>query len=324
MPFGEEIDSSITAIRNINLNYGDDGIKKKFTSYERDSESELDYAQARYYNPKHGRFTGVDPILSSATIYDPQTWNRYSYVLNMPLKYTDPFGMYICDGDKKQCQNIENGLKKGQEALKKLDSKSEQYKLLNRALNTYGKAGVDNGLTIKFGATTTGAPAETGGLIREDKTKLGNKLVTADNPTGRDITITFDPKQHDSVTDYATDLAHEGSHAADRTDFIAALPVDLGSDAATAMFNSSPLNPTKYDTETTAYRVSAAVSQGLGYDSLKIGKNKIEIWNSGWKQADLAAGKSKQGNQIDKVLAEPKSKGGLYEITRDKPGPKIF
>jgi len=102
------------------------------------------------------------------------------------------------------------------------------------------------------------------------------------------------------------------------------VPLDLASDAATAMFENSPLNLTKYETETTAYRVSAAVAQGLGKDSLMIGISKIEIWNSGWKQADLAAGKSKQGTQIDKVLAEPKSKGGLYEVTKDKPGPKFF
>jgi len=36
-------------------------------------------------------------LLSSGTIYDPQTWNRYSYTLNNPLKYIDPFGLYEWD-----------------------------------------------------------------------------------------------------------------------------------------------------------------------------------------------------------------------------------
>ena len=27
-----------------------------------------------------------------------QSWNRYSYVLNNPLRYTDPLGLYVWDG----------------------------------------------------------------------------------------------------------------------------------------------------------------------------------------------------------------------------------
>ena len=63
------------------------------TSYERDKESGLDYAQARYYNSNHGRFTSVDPLTASASIRNPQTFNRYSYVLNSPYKFTDPLGL---------------------------------------------------------------------------------------------------------------------------------------------------------------------------------------------------------------------------------------
>jgi len=58
-----------------------------------DTESGLDFAQARYYNSTHGRYTSVDPLTASATIRNPQTFNRYSYVLNSPYKYTDPSGL---------------------------------------------------------------------------------------------------------------------------------------------------------------------------------------------------------------------------------------
>src|SRR4030095_5312243 len=67
------------------------------TQKERDIESGLDYFLARYYSSAQGRFTSSDPLLSSATVYDPQTWNRYSYTLNNPLKYIDPFGLYVWD-----------------------------------------------------------------------------------------------------------------------------------------------------------------------------------------------------------------------------------
>ena len=62
------------------------------TLYERDNESDLDFAQARYYNFKHGRFTTVDPLMASADIVNPQTFNRYVYVGNNPVNITDPTG----------------------------------------------------------------------------------------------------------------------------------------------------------------------------------------------------------------------------------------
>jgi hypothetical protein len=45
---------------------------------------------ARYYDPTIGRFVSADSIVPQAT--NPQALNRYSYVVNNPLKYTDPTG----------------------------------------------------------------------------------------------------------------------------------------------------------------------------------------------------------------------------------------
>ena len=56
-------------------------------------ETGLDYAQARYFASAQGRFTGADPLPASARPGAPQTWNRYAYALNNPLKYTDPSGL---------------------------------------------------------------------------------------------------------------------------------------------------------------------------------------------------------------------------------------
>ena len=65
-----------------------------FTTYERDSESGNDYAQARYNVSRLGRFSSPDPIPGSTG--DPQSLNRYSYVRNRPVMLTDPFG--TCPG----------------------------------------------------------------------------------------------------------------------------------------------------------------------------------------------------------------------------------
>lgn len=90
-PFGEEI---ATSQRMTDLGYNSDEIRKKFTSYERDDETDLDFAQARYYAKNLGRFNSPDPTLASIKQINPQTFNRYSYVLNSPLVYIDPFGLW--------------------------------------------------------------------------------------------------------------------------------------------------------------------------------------------------------------------------------------
>lgn len=91
--FGEEVYTG-TASRTTGQGYGQaDGVRKQYTGYERDYESGLDFAQARYYNSKLGRFTSADPLMASANVKDPQTLNRYSYAMNSPYKFTDPLGL---------------------------------------------------------------------------------------------------------------------------------------------------------------------------------------------------------------------------------------
>jgi RHS repeat-associated protein len=61
-----------------------------FTSYDRDSESGLDYAMARYYDSRTGTFCSADPLAGDPS--DPQSWNRYPYGRNDPVDITDPSG----------------------------------------------------------------------------------------------------------------------------------------------------------------------------------------------------------------------------------------
>jgi RHS repeat-associated protein len=86
-----------------------------FTSKERDAETGLDFFESRYYSSAQGRFTSPDEFkggfldafsgqaafqagpLPYADISDPQTLNKYAYVRNNPLRYTDPNGHCIED-----------------------------------------------------------------------------------------------------------------------------------------------------------------------------------------------------------------------------------
>jgi RHS repeat-associated protein len=65
-------------------------VSQKFTGKERDAESGLDFFGARYMSSAQGRFLSPDP--GAPKPEDPQTWNRYAYVTNNPLRYIDPDG----------------------------------------------------------------------------------------------------------------------------------------------------------------------------------------------------------------------------------------
>ena len=93
-PFGEAIPSSGpgSGSRPQITGYdGTDGERQKFTSKERDTETGLDFFEARYYSSAQGRFTSPD--LLAGHLGDPQTLNRYSYVRNNPIVLTDSTGL---------------------------------------------------------------------------------------------------------------------------------------------------------------------------------------------------------------------------------------
>jgi RHS repeat-associated protein len=102
IPFGEEIIATQPNGRSGVTGYASpDDTRQRFTSKERDLESDLDYFGARYYSPTQGRFASADPDNAGAYDNDPQRWNAYSYVRGNPLNGTDPDGrtVRICDNN---------------------------------------------------------------------------------------------------------------------------------------------------------------------------------------------------------------------------------
>ncbi len=62
----------------------------QYTGEKNDDPTGLVYLRARQYDPEIGRFVSADPLLGQ--LHWPQTLNRYAYVANNPLRYTDPTG----------------------------------------------------------------------------------------------------------------------------------------------------------------------------------------------------------------------------------------
>ena len=82
-PFGAQR----TVITNIASN------NYEFTGYEYDSDTGYNYAIARFDAGRWGRFLSPDPYFGSINIADPQSLNRYTYVVNSPINSTDPIGL---------------------------------------------------------------------------------------------------------------------------------------------------------------------------------------------------------------------------------------
>jgi RHS repeat-associated protein len=78
-PFGEELSGAPATP------------KERLAGLYRDGEAGLDYAKARAYQIRTGRFGTVDPVMSA--LFEPQLWNRYAYALNDPIRFSDPWGL---------------------------------------------------------------------------------------------------------------------------------------------------------------------------------------------------------------------------------------
>jgi RHS repeat-associated protein len=74
---------------------GDSGSQMGFTGHDHDAEVGLIDMNGRVYDPTLGRFLTADPYVQAP--FWSQGLNRYAYVFNSPLNYTDPSGFSAID-----------------------------------------------------------------------------------------------------------------------------------------------------------------------------------------------------------------------------------
>jgi RHS repeat-associated protein len=89
--WGARETSNGAAAANVNPAHGDRG----YTGHEHLDEIGLVHMNGRIYDPVLARFMSPDPVVGDPS--DMQHYNRYAYVANSPLRYTDPSGNCIWD-----------------------------------------------------------------------------------------------------------------------------------------------------------------------------------------------------------------------------------
>ena len=106
-PFGETAFGKTGVGSSVDVN---------FTGMTADTDSSLRDFPLRRYSPGQGRWLSPDPAgLAVADPSNPQSWNRYAYVLNQPLEFFDPTGADYCtdaNGNKTN-QNMQECLESG-------------------------------------------------------------------------------------------------------------------------------------------------------------------------------------------------------------------
>ena len=159
-----------------------------YTGHEHLQQFGLINMNARLYDPALGRFLSPDPYIQSPDF--TQNFNRYSYVLNNPLKYTDENGEFI--------STIITAVVGLAEAVVRgvvvpwfvgFDDPSKAGKMFENAWKDYGKQ-MSNAWKIDMGLFKTDPNKSTGGQIWEivsrftwqlPQTLVGNLIMTGGN-----------------------------------------------------------------------------------------------------------------------------------------------
>lgn len=122
-----------------------------FTSQRETAGLEIYHYGMRFYSPKLGRFLSADTLVPYSA--DPQNLNHFSYVLNNPLRYTDPRGY---------CRD-RGGCRHGDDRHRRLGAGTPPTPTVGAPLTTATPRGPIP--MPEFGSSLAGAPASPGPAI---------------------------------------------------------------------------------------------------------------------------------------------------------------
>jgi RHS repeat-associated protein len=269
----------------------------KFTGKERDTESGNDYFEARYFGSSMGRFMSPDPLLNSGHPDNPQTWNRYAYAGNNPLRYIDPTGLFFftnsCDHGDADCNTAYEQMKKNVR-----DMVAATRLALQRALDigdTTQVAALQRTLSGLGAEDKLNARGQTVNISVNLRLDTPGQTSFAEGSTST-INIVLNPgTSTDSNDVYGAQAAaaHEGVHAGE-------------------IMPGTPTWSQEYSTEHDAYETESYFAQYIGYTDihspqmssdmvggvLDMSKDFV-IWNPSWAKLDAATISSRRSAGVD-------------------------
>jgi RHS repeat-associated protein len=328
-PFGEEIPSDMSWRTNAR-GYGGDTITQKFTGYERDSETSLDFAQARYYSSTQGRFTIPDPLLSSSNPLAPQSWNKYTYVSNNPLTRVDPSGLFdfgdslggsatdeeilnnTCAQDqcteeerragkrtKAEAQRIVTERQQVLDAVKTLQSLLDYQGFgANLDANEYER--------LSFAVNALGNKGDHNGVVIESSSLNADPtgFTTVATRTGSTIYL----KANSRGIDFAFGLVHEGQHVRD---------FDLRRQGKGKRLSLFEFEVRGFETEGIAAKARGLTQYPTRHDT---DPNEL-LWNKAWAPADVHT--LRNSGAMTRITNTPSYNVNGKPLSKDNPGPRL-
>ncbi len=176
-PFGKKIEPDEEGKEKENPSYTNRG----YTGHEHIENTDYIHMNARIYDPDIGRFMSADTMIPY--MYNSQSFNRYSYVRNNPLKYIDPTGHWGWSPRKiikKATRTVKKVVKAHVNVVKKVKAEAKRFETKHRAeLKAAAviavSAAVGNyAMTLNYGAIVAGAMAGTAGGIVGTKINGGS------------------------------------------------------------------------------------------------------------------------------------------------------
>ncbi|MDA0242266.1 MAG: RHS repeat-associated core domain-containing protein [Chloroflexi bacterium] len=242
----------------------------------------LIYMNARYYVPSLGRFASADTIVPDPT--NPQQFNRFSYVLNNPLRFNDPSG-HSC---KDPIDSFEG----------KTCSKAVQdiLKATVTILTTYE-------LILPHGAVVRQT-------VASHATIMDDSTVLTHNHYGETIDSSYQPIYHDAYDANGTFLARTHNQLQ-----------EVGDETTTLAFSAGTFSAPFVDFQEFSGNSFPALSNGdevaiIDWQKPVVGSTKV-VWTT------VAYARARSGDVkvlvVDYLVERGASGGGLYMMQNGNP-----
>ncbi len=261
-----------------------------YTGHEHLPQFGLINMNARLYDPALGRFLSPDPFVQDAE--NSQNYNRYSYVLNNPLRYTDPSGEKYTYDKLRGCYVDDNG--------NRVDWSDAYTSMFRDGIFRDGNSLAGGRYPTYLNEYASHADNET------PQEKLDNYVELA-RMMGIDVSVgnaraNYVWLQFSYVTEEVNVVAFKYYLSSDRETFHGSY-FNIPNAIVSLNSNAEP-NSTRYCARYIAFALEAGglttagrpnAAKNYGPFLIKLGFNKVQVDNSMYKPGDIAVFEAFQG-----------------------------